>query len=231
MKSDHLQCLLVEDDLDLATAVIDYLALEGIECDHAANGVAGLNLIQNQRYDVVILDLNLPKMDGLEVCAKLRASGLDVPVLMLTARDTLDDKLGGFSAGADDYLIKPFAMEELIVRAQVLSRRRSGQVTLLSAEGVELDLTTQTATRDGQEMKLTPIGYKLLETLLRASPNSVSRDKLVQSVWGDEQPDSNSLKVHMYHLRKAVDGQSGVKRIQTLVGRGFALKREERVCD
>lgn len=231
MKSDHLQCLLVEDDLDLATAVIDYLALEGIECDHAANGVAGLNLIQNQRYDVVILDLNLPKMDGLEVCAKLRASGLDVPVLMLTARDTLDDKLGGFSAGADDYLIKPFAMEELIVRAQVLSRRRSGQVTLLSAEGVELDLTTQTATCDGQEMKLTPIGYKLLETLLRASPNSVSRDKLVQSVWGDEQPDSNSLKVHMYHLRKAVDGQSGVKRIQTLVGRGFALKREERVCD
>ncbi|MEH0664481.1 response regulator transcription factor [Vibrio scophthalmi] len=231
MKSDHLQCLLVEDDLDLATAVIDYLALEGIECDHAANGVVGLNLIQNQRYDVVILDLNLPKMDGLEVCAKLRASGLDVPVLMLTARDTLDDKLGGFSAGADDYLIKPFAMEELIVRAQVLSRRRSGQVTLLSAEGVELDLTTQTATCDGQEMKLTPIGYKLLETLLRASPNSVSRDKLVQSVWGDEQPDSNSLKVHMYHLRKAVDGQSGVKRIQTLVGRGFALKREERVCD
>lgn len=231
MKSDHLQCLLVEDDLDLATAVIDYLALEGIECDHAANGVAGLNLIQNQRYDVVILDLNLPKMDGLEVCAKLRASGLDVPVLMLTARDTLDDKLGGFSAGADDYLIKPFAMEELIVRAQVLSRRRSGEVTLLSAEGVELDLTTQTATRDGQEMKLTPIGYKLLETLLRASPNSVSRDKLVQSVWGDEQPDSNSLKVHMYHLRKAVDGQSGIKRIQTLVGRGFALKREERVCN
>lgn len=231
MKSDHLQCLLVEDDLDLATAVIDYLALEGIECDHAANGVAGLNLIQNQRYDVVILDLNLPKMDGLEVCAKLRASGLDVPVLMLTARDTLDDKLGGFSAGADDYLIKPFAMEELIVRAQVLSRRRSGQVTLLSAEGVELDLTTQTATCDGQEMKLTPIGYKLLETLLRASPNSVSRDKLVQSVWGDEQPDSNSLKVHMYHLRKAVDGQSEFKRIQTLVGRGFALKREERVCD
>lgn len=231
MKSDHLQCLLVEDDLDLATAVIDYLALEGIECDHAANGVAGLSLIQNQRYDVVILDLNLPKMDGLEVCAKLRASGLDVPVLMLTARDTLDDKLGGFSAGADDYLIKPFAMEELIVRAQVLSRRRSGQVTLLSAEGVELDLTTQTATCDGQEMKLTPIGYKLLETLLRASPNSVSRDKLVQSVWGDEQPDSNSLKVHMYHLRKAVDGQSGIKRIQTLVGRGFALKREERVCD
>lgn len=231
MKSDHLQCLLVEDDLDLATAVIDYLALEGIECDHAANGVAGLSLIQNQRYDVVILDLNLPKMDGLEVCAKLRASGLDVPVLMLTARDTLDDKLGGFSAGADDYLIKPFAMEELIVRAQVLSRRRSGEVTLLSAEGVELDLTTQTATCDGQEMKLTPIGYKLLETLLRASPNSVSRDKLVQSVWGDEQPDSNSLKVHMYHLRKAVDGQSGIKRIQTLVGRGFALKREERVCD
>ena len=126
---ENLQLLLVEDDLDLAKAIVDYLALEDIQCDHAANGLSGLNLIQQGQYDTVILDLNLPKMNGLEVCARLREQGIDVPVLMLTAKDTLDDKLTGFSKGADDYLVKPFAMEELIIRAQVLSRRRRHCIT------------------------------------------------------------------------------------------------------
>ena len=197
---ENLQLLLVEDDLDLAKAIVDYLALEDIQCDHAANGLSGLNLIQQGQYDTVILDLNLPKMNGLEVCARLREQGIDVPVLMLTAKDTLDDKLTGFSKGADDYLVKPFAMEELIIRAQVLSRRRSGQVTKLSVSDLEVDLQTQTATRSSEPLKLSPIGFKLLETLVRASPNTVSREKLMQSVWGDEQPDSNSLKVHMLSL-------------------------------
>ena len=181
---ENLQLLLVEDDLDLAKAIVDYLALEDIQCDHAANGLSGLNLIQQGQYDTVILDLNLPKMNGLEVCARLREQGIDVPVLMLTAKDTLDDKLTGFSKGADDYLVKPFAMEELIIRAQVLSRRRSGQVTKLSVSDLEVDLQTQTATRSSEPLKLSPIGFKLLETLVRASPNTVSREKLMQSVWG-----------------------------------------------
>ncbi|WP_104025036.1 response regulator transcription factor [Vibrio hyugaensis] len=226
MNSEKLQLLLVEDDLDLAKAVIDYLELEDIQCDHAANGVAGFYLIKQNPYDAVILDLNLPKMNGLEVCANLRALGIDVPVLMLTARDTLDDKLTGFSKGADDYLVKPFAMEELIVRAQVLSRRRSGQATKLMVEGVELELQTQIASRDGTELKLTPIGVTLLETLMRESPNAVSREKLMHSVWGDEQPDSNSLKVHMHNLRKAVDANAKHKLVHTIVGRGFAFKLE-----
>lgn len=223
---ENLQLLLVEDDLDLAKAIVDYLALEDIQCDHAANGLSGLNLIQQGQYDTVILDLNLPKMNGLEVCARLREQGIDVPVLMLTAKDTLDDKLTGFSKGADDYLVKPFAMEELIIRAQVLSRRRSGQVTKLSVSDLEVDLQTQTATRSSEPLKLSPIGFKLLETLVRASPNTVSREKLMQSVWGDEQPDSNSLKVHMFNLRKAVDSGFETKLIHTITGRGFALKQE-----
>ncbi|MGL6261530.1 response regulator transcription factor [Vibrio sp. WXL210] len=224
--AEHLQLLLVEDDLDLATAIIDYLELEGIECDHAANGVAGYHLIESNRYDVVVLDLNLPKMSGLDVCAKLRAQGMDVPVLMLTARDTLDDKLTGFAQGADDYLVKPFAMEELIVRAQVLSRRRSGEVTKLTVADLELDLKDKSVRRAGHPVKLSPIGIKLLECLLRESPSPVSREKLMQAVWGDEQPDSNSLKVHMFNLRKAIDGEAQDKLIHTITGQGFALKHE-----
>ncbi|MEZ9237431.1 MULTISPECIES: response regulator transcription factor [Shewanella] len=226
--SDHLQLLLVEDDIDLATAIIDYLELEDIQCDHAANGAVGVNLIETNQYDVVVLDLNLPKMNGLEVCERIRAQGIDVPVLMLTARDTLDDKLVGFSKGADDYLIKPFAMEELIVRSQVLSRRRSGEVSKLMVADLALDLHSKTVTRKQQPLKLSPTATKILECLLRESPKVVSREKLMQSVWGDEQPDSNSLKVHMFNLRKAVDGncEEAHKLIHTITGQGFVLKVE-----
>ncbi|WP_282167967.1 response regulator transcription factor [Shewanella japonica] len=226
--SDHLQLLLVEDDIDLATAIIDYLELEDIQCDHAANGAVGVNLIETNQYDVVVLDLNLPKMNGLEVCERIRAQGIDVPVLMLTARDTLDDKLVGFSKGADDYLIKPFAMEELIVRSQVLSRRRSGEVSKLMVADLALDLHSKTVTRKQQPLKLSPTATKILECLLRESPKVVSREKLMQSVWGDEQPDSNSLKVHMFNLRKAVDGncEEAHKLIHTIIGQGFVLKVE-----
>jgi len=231
MDIDKLQLLLVEDDIDLATAVIDYFELERIQCDHAANGLSGFNLIKANHYDAVILDLNLPKMDGLTVCNTLRAEGVDVPILMLTAKDTLDDKLQGFAKGADDYLVKPFAMEELIVRIKVLSRRRSGQAKKLSISGLTLDNEQQTVTRDGKRLKLSPINFKILETLMLASPNPVNREKLIQAVWGEEQPDSNSLKVHMFNLRKAVDGQGDnkhpTKLIHTLVGYGFVLKDEQ----
>jgi len=232
MDLDKLQLLLVEDDIDLAAAVIDYLELEDSHCEHASNGLSGLNLMKNNQYDAVVLDLNLPKMNGLEVCETLRAQGIDVPIIMLTAKDTLDDKLAGFAKGADDYLVKPFAMEELIVRIQVLSRRRSGQVTKLNVCGLTLDTQQQSITLQGAPLKLSPTAFKILETLMRASPNPVSREKLMQSVWGEEHPDSNSLKVHMFNLRKLLDNSvkddvNDVKPshlIQTLVGRGFVLK-------
>jgi len=227
MNTGKLQLLLIEDDLDLAKAIIDYLELEEIQCDHAANGIAGFTLITQNPYDAVILDLNLPKMNGLEVCEKIRSLGIDVSILMLTARDTLDDKLTGFSKGADDYLVKPFAMEELIVRAQTLSRRKSGQVTCLKVEGIELNLQAQIVMREGVELKLTPIAIKILKVLMQESPNTISREKLMRSIWGDEQPDSNSLKVHMYNLRKVIDSKEESKLIHTITGRGFAFKREE----
>lgn len=224
MPSNNYRFLLVEDNLDLASAVIDYLELEGITCDHTANGLSGLALIKANPYDVIILDLNLPKISGLDVCEKLRESGIDTPVLMLTARDTLDDKLVGFSKGADDYLIKPFAMEELIVRTKVLAKRRSGQISQLAVANVILDVKQKQAFRNNQLLSLSPTAYKILEILMRASPEPVSREKIMQRIWGDDQPDSNSLKVHIFNLRKQIDGRSTTKLIHTISGNGFAIK-------
>lgn len=219
-----LSTLLIEDDLDLAQTVIDYLELESIQCDHASNGVAGLQMLAEQEFDVLLLDLNLPRMDGLTVCEQLRQQGRDIPILMLTARDRITDKLAGFNAGTDDYLVKPFELDELVVRIQALSRRRSGQVQLLSCADLEMNLDTREVRRGGEPLKLSPTNWRLLETLLRASPSVVSKQKLEQAVWGDETPDSDSLKVHLFHLRKAVDGDFEHKLIHTVTGHGFVLR-------
>lgn len=222
-----LKALLVEDDLDLATALIDYMSLEDIDCDYASDGQVGYNLIMSNRYDVIILDLNLPKVEGLVVCERIRNNGVETPVLMLTARDTLDDKLQGFSRGADDYLVKPFAMEELLVRMQVLAKRRSGQISKLTIDDLELDLSHRQATRAGTLLKLSPIALKILEILMREYPSGVSREKIIHTVWGDEQPDSNSLKVHIFNLRKQVDQNDWAPLIQTIPGFGFAISSQD----
>ena len=221
-----LHVLLVEDDLDLAETEIDYLSLENIECDHASNGLAGLEFSHQHQYDVLLLDLNLPRMDGLSVCEKLREQGYDVPILMLTARDQLSDKITGFNAGTDDYLVKPFELDELIVRIQALSRRRSGQVQRLQCDDLIMDLQTKTVTRSGQSLKLSPTSWQLLEALMRAYPDVVAKQKLEAAVWGDTPPDSDSLKVHMFHLRKAVDAPFEKNLIHTIPGHGFALRNE-----
>jgi DNA-binding response OmpR family regulator len=219
-----LRILVVEDDIDLATAIIDYMELEDINPDYAADGSVGYNLIVTQHYDVVVLDLNLPKIEGLAVCERIRNQGVETPVLMLTAKDTLDDKLAGFSKGADDYLVKPFEMDELIARVKVLSKRRSGQMAKLIIKDLEFDLSSREVRRNNQLIKLSPIAIKILEVLMRASPNSVSREKIIQSVWGEEQPDSNTLKVHIFNLRKQIDAVGLEPLVQTVPSFGFAIK-------
>lgn len=222
-----LNVLLVEDDVDLATGVIDYFEIENISCDHAVNGVVGLNLIEQNSYQVIILDLNLPLLNGLSVCKQMREKGIDTPVLMLTAMDTLDDKITGFEHGADDYLVKPFAVEELVVRVYALSKRRSGQVTRLEAEGIQIDLDSAQAFHNNQLLKISPTEFKILELLLRNSPKAVSRDRIFQEVWGDDQPESNSLKVHIFNLRKQL-GLTGDKNIlKTVPNVGFAIGSQE----
>lgn len=222
-----LKILVVEDDIDLATAVIDYMELEDINADYASDGAVGYNLITTHNYDVVVLDLNLPKIEGLAVCERIRSQGVETPVLILTAKDTLDDKLVGFSKGADDYLVKPFEMEELIARVKVLSKRRSGQMAKLTIKDLEFDLSSREVRRNNNLIKLSPIAIKILEVLMRASPNSVSREKIIQSVWGDEQPDSNTLKVHIFNLRKQIDAAGLEPLVQTVPSFGFAIKSLE----
>lgn len=219
-----LKTLLVEDDFDLAETVIDYLSLESIDCDYASNGMAGLRLTEKNQYDVIILDLNLPRLDGLTLCERLRSAGNDTPVLMLTARDQLNDKLAGFEAGTDDYLVKPFEMLELVARLQALSKRRSGQVQQLQCEDLVMNLSQGELTRAGQPIKISPTGWQLLETLMRAAPAVVSKQKLIDSVWGNDNPDSDSLKVHIFHLRKAIDAPFEIHLLQTISRQGFAIR-------
>lgn len=219
--------LLVEDDLDLAATVERYLEFEGICCHHASNGLAGLQLAREEEYQVLLLDLNLPRLDGLHLCQRLREEGDDTPVLMLTARGELDDKLAGFNAGTDDYLVKPFALEELVARIQTLARRRSGQNKKFRCGDLEMDLDNKSIMRDSIPLKLTPTGWKLLELLLRAAPNVVSRQSLETAIWGNDIPDTNSLKVHISNLRKAIDGPFSVPLLHTIDRHGFAIKEPD----
>ncbi len=222
-----LNVMLIEDDIDLAQTIVQYLELEDINCDHAANGMSGLELIQHENYDVIILDINLPRMDGYTVCQTLREQGNDTSVIMLTARDQLDDKLEGFEAGTDDFLVKPFEMKELIVRLHALSRRRSGQAKRLKFADLEMNVRKRIVTRAGKELHLSPTCWKLLEVLIRTAPAVISRQDLMESVWGEDLPDSNSLHVHLFNLRKAVDSPYSTTLIHTIPGHGFVLKEQK----
>jgi len=221
-----LNVLLVEDDPDLASTIVQYLELDEISCDHASNGVSGLHLMQQQQYQVLLLDINLPRLDGLSVCQQLRNNGDDTPILMLTARDQLQDKIDGFRAGTDDYLVKPFELSELVVRVQALAKRRSGQSQILRCGDLIMYLHERQVIRGGNSIKLSPTNWKLLEALLRASPDVVSRKTLETSIWGGDLPDSNSLKVHLHHLRKSIDKPFATALIQTVPGHGFAIRED-----
>lgn len=219
-----IQTLLVEDNINLATTIATYLKLEGIDCDFAPNGEAGLNLALNNNYQAILLDINLPKLNGFEVCETLRGKGVDTPILMLTARDTLADKLSGFNVGTDDYLIKPFEMEELAARVKSLSHRRSAQAKRLFLADVEVDLQTKTVRRDGQSITVTPTGWTILVELMRRSPDVVKRDALEWAIWQDDVPDTDLLKVHMYRLRQQLDKPFNKTLIHTVPNHGFVMR-------
>ena len=224
---EHNACvLLVEDHRDIAEMVYDGLEAQGFQVDYASDGASALELAADNDYDVVVLDLMLPRVDGLEVCRRLREDlRQDVPVLMLTARDTLEDKIAGLDAGADDYLVKPFALGELEARLRALLRRSRGQVAQERFEVADLTLDTGTwrVVRDGRALAVTPIGMKLLTVLMRASPQVVSRRQLEREVWGESLPDSDTLRSHLYTLRKIVDRPFPQPLIETVSGAGYRL--------
>ncbi len=218
--------LLVEDNVQLAKTIVDYLAIVGIDCDYVSNGIAGLKLATTNSYHTILLDINLPKMNGLEVCQALREQGIETPILMLTARDTLADKLAGFDAGTDDYLVKPFQMEELVARVNALANRRSAQTKRFVLGELVMDLTQKQVTRAGKVIEITPTGWIILETLMRRSPNIVSRAELEQAIWQDDVPDTDLLKVHLYRLRQQVDKAFATHLIHTIPNHGFVIKLE-----
>ncbi|HEX7340080.1 MAG TPA: response regulator transcription factor [Rhodanobacteraceae bacterium] len=220
-----MHILVIEDNNDLATNVGDYLEDRGHVTDFAGDGITGLHLAVVHDYDAIVLDLTLPGMDGLEVARKLRHEARkQTPILMLTARDSLDQKLTGFESGADDYMTKPFALAELAARLEVLARRGKGpQSRVLKVADLTYNLDTLTVIRGGKSIQLNPIGLKLLQALMEASPSVVTRQDLEQKVWGEELPDSDSLRVHIHGLRAAVDKPFDKLLIHTRHGIGYRM--------
>lgn len=218
--------LLVEDHRDIAGSIVEFLEHRGCAVDYASDGVTGLHLAVTNTYDVIVLDVMLPGLDGLAVCRKLREEAHnDTPLLMLTARDTVEDKITGLSAGADDYLVKPFEVRELEARIRSLLRRHRGAVAreVYQVGDLSLDTGTLQVTRDGQFLSLTPIGLRLLTVLMRASPKVVTRQRLEREVWGDLLPDSDTLRSHLYTLRKTIDKPFARKLLHTMPGSGYRL--------
>ena len=220
-----MHILVIEDNSDIAANIGDYLEDRGHTVDFAADGVTGLHLAIVHDFDAIVLDLNLPGMDGLEVCRKLRNEARkQTPVLMLTARDTLDNKLAGFESGADDYLIKPFALQEVEVRLNALARRGKGiQSRELQVGDLEYNLDTLEVRREGKLLQLNPTALKILQALMEASPAVVTRQELETRVWGEELPDSDSLRVHIHGLRSVVDKPFPTQLIQTRHGIGYRI--------
>ncbi|MGB0894231.1 MAG: response regulator transcription factor [Parashewanella sp.] len=214
----------MEDNTDLAASLVDYLEFQGHSCDWAANGVAGFNLATANSYDFYIFDIAMPKKNGISLCEALKAKNDVTPVLFLTARDTLEDKLAGFSAGADDYLIKPFDLDELNARIQAIHKRYIGDTKpTLHVGQVSLDQKKQIVKVSGAEVNLSPNNYKLLLVLMQRSPEVVSREELEHIIWGEELPDSDSLRTHIYKLRNKIDKPFNSELIKTVKGRGFSI--------
>jgi DNA-binding response OmpR family regulator len=226
-----MRILIIEDNRDIAANLGDFLSDHGHEVDYAYDGVTGLHLAVVNEFDAIVLDLALPGMDGLDVCRKLREDGRkDTPVLMLTARDQLDDKLSGFESGADDYLVKPFELKEVEARLTVLARRGQRiKPRELTVGDLVFNLETLTVKRGSKSIDLNPIGLKLLEKLMAASPAVVTRRELEHHVWGEELPDSDSLRVHIHSLRAAIDKPFDSHMIQTRHGIGYCLVAADEV--
>jgi DNA-binding response OmpR family regulator len=226
----RMRLLLVEDQRDLAESLWDYFERRGHTLDHAADGVVGLRLALEDRFDVIVLDLGLPRLDGLELCRQLRAAGRGTPVLMLTARDTLEDKLRGFERGADDYLVKPFALRELEARLLNLQRRHAGE-TVLAHGPLQLDLATRTARRDGREIALSAIQARLLASLLRAAPAVVRSETLLEQGWDGEAPGIDALHNQLRSLRAAIDRPFAQPLLHTVHGIGYRLRESPAADD
>ena len=224
-----MRILLVEDNRDILTNMADYLQIKGYTVDCAQDGLSGLRLASSEHYDLLVLDIMLPGIDGYTVCQRLRQEARrDTPVIMLTARDQLDDRLQGFQSGADDYLVKPFELAELAARIEaVLRRSLGGGKRQLQVSDLIYDLDTLEATRADKPLKLNPVGHKLLTLLMQKSPHVVRREVLEEAIWGDDAPDSDSLRSHVHQLRQVIDKPFEKPLLHTVHGIGFRLADQD----
>jgi len=223
-----IRALIVEDNRDICGNIATYLEKLGYVLDFAHDGITAMNLALTNPFDVIVLDLMIPRMDGLTFCQKLRADAeIETPVLMLTARDTLDDRLKGFDAGADDYLVKPFALQELHARIRALYKRSHRNAdNLLTVGDLTLNRSTLQVHRAGRRVEINPAGMKLLRRLMEESPSVVDRDELETLLWADERPDGDALRSHMYKLRQAIDRPFDRPLIHTLHRIGYRIAED-----
>lgn len=223
-----ISVLLIEDNQVIAEQICDYLTQNDVLVDYAHLGKLGLSLVADNQYDVIILDLMLPDIDGVEICKRIKAQGeINTPILMLTARDSLAEKMTGFDAGTDDYLTKPFELPEVLMRCHALAKRHQlHQANTIDIGDLSLDVQQRIAKRNGKLIELTVTDFNLLLLLAQAYPNAMSRNQLTAKVWGDDFPDSDVLRSHIYTLRSAIDKPFATKMIKTIHGVGFKLVAE-----
>jgi DNA-binding response OmpR family regulator len=221
-----MRILVIEDQPEILQNIADYLELKGYLVDCAYDGLGGLHLAVTQPFDLIILDLMLPGMDGITLCQRLRQDArLQTPIIMLTARDSVDDKLTGFQAGADDYLVKPFSLPELHARVEaVLRRGQAGLQNKLMVDDLTYDMNSLEVTRQETALKLSPIGLKILEKLMKSSPHVVKREVLEELLWGEFLPGSDSLRSHIHTLRQTIDKPFATHLLHTVHGIGYCLK-------
>lgn len=221
-----MRVLIIEDNRDIAANMFDFLEAKGHVVDAAGDGITGLHLALVNQYDAIVLDLMLPGIDGIALCRKLREEGnKNTPILMITARDSLEDKIIGLEAGADDYLVKPAELREVELRLRVLIRRGGGHMSKqrMTVEDLSLNQFACRVRRADAIIELPPIPYKILEVLMARSPHVVSREDVEHAVWGDARPDSDSLRAHVHLLRNLIDKPFERKLLRTLRGFGYQL--------
>ncbi|WP_068546103.1 response regulator transcription factor [Thalassotalea crassostreae] len=221
-----MDVLIVEDNFNIAESIGDYLLLYDVMVDFAYNGESALELVADNSYDVIVMDIMMPKLDGIRTVSHIRqVLQCNTPIIFLTAKDTIEDKLTAFKSGGDDYLVKPFSLDELYVRLLALSSR-GGRTDIgkLTYKDLEFDVQTGELTRDGNPIKLSNLQLKIVSELMRSAPNIVSKSKLSSAVWGDDSPDTDALRSHMYVIRNAIDKKFTENRVETVHGKGYRIQ-------
>lgn len=223
-----MKILLVEDHQEIAGVIFDFFEIKGFQLDYARDGKQGFDLASNNHYDVIILDVMLPFLNGLSVCQKLRKEGVDTPILMLTARDSDQDILDGFEHGADDYLVKPFDLNILAARLNALHQRNSGNVAkkLLSFSALTLDLSNRVLSRSECQFQLNQTLFTIMKTLMLRAPEIATREEILNQVWQDDMPEEDILRHHIYQLRSQIDKPFEHAYIHTVPKVGYQLKLE-----